>query len=91
MEVEKINYGKIAINTFIRVLLMIVIIFTLNSWPSIKASLSGHIPSFSYWLDHSFKPSNIILIVGFGAYFFYKDLSDQKEALKKQQELNENQ
>lgn len=91
MLAEKINYGKIIVKTLIRVLLMIVIIFTLNSWPSIKASFNGNAPTFSYWLDHSFKPSNIILILGFGAYFFYKDLTDQKEALKKQQEINGNQ
>lgn len=60
---------------------MIVIIFTLNSWPQIKQSFNGNIPPLSFWLDHSLKFSNIILLVGFGAYFYYKDLTDQKTAL----------
>ena len=82
---QKISHAKIAVRTLLKVLLMIVIIFTLNSWPSIKQSLSGQAPPFNYWLDHSFKPSNFLLIIGFGAYFYYKDLTDQKALIEKQQ------
>ncbi|RDC54463.1 hypothetical protein DU508_21060 [Pedobacter chinensis] len=89
METEKIPYQKIIIQTLLKVLLMIAIIFTLNSWSSIKQSLSGNVPPLSYWLDHSFKLSNIILILGFGGYFYYKDLTDQKELINKQRELSE--
>ncbi len=77
----RIPHGKILLSTLLKVLLMIVIIVTLNSWPSIKQSFNGEIPPFEYWLDHSIKPSNIILILGFGAYFYYKDLTDRKEKL----------
>ncbi|MBC6111620.1 hypothetical protein ACFOG5_20530 [Pedobacter fastidiosus] len=83
MEAANIPYQKIIIRTLLKVLLMIVIIFTINSWPSIKQSFSGSVPPLGYWLDHSFKLSNIILILGFGAYFYYKDLTDTKEALNK--------
>jgi hypothetical protein len=79
---DKIPHGKIIISTLLKVLLMIVIIITLNSWPSIKQSFNGQTPPFEYWLDHSIKPSNIILILGFGAYFYYKDLTDRREKLK---------
>ncbi|MGM9474997.1 hypothetical protein ACS5PU_01155 [Pedobacter sp. GSP4] len=77
----KISHQKILIRTLLKVLLMIVIIFTLNSWPQIKQSLSGNVPPLSFWLDHSFKLRNFILIIGFGAYFYYKDLTDQKADL----------
>ena len=80
---ETVNHKKIIIRTFLKFLLMILIIFTLNSWPSIKQSLGGNVPPFSYWLDHSFKISNIILILGFTAYFYYKDLTDQRELIEK--------
>lgn len=86
---EKISHPKIAIRTLLKVLLMIVIIVTLNSWPTIKLAFEGNPPSFDYWLNHSIKPSNIILIIGFGAYFYYKDLTDQKEALKQQKAVEE--
>ena len=70
---------------------MIVVIFILNSWPSIKQSFIGNAPPLDYWLDHSFKVSNIILILGFGGYFYYKDLMNQKELYFElyQQQLNE--
>ena len=89
METTKINHSKIIIRTLLKVLVMIVIIFILNSWPSIMQSFKGNVPPLDYWLDHSFKPSNIILIVGFGAYFYYSDWSKTKEALKKEKEINE--
>ena len=79
---EKVNHQKIIIRTLLKVLLMIVVIFMLNSWPSIKQSFNGHVPPLDYWLDHSFKVSNIILILGFGGYFYYKDLTDQKELIE---------
>lgn len=86
---EKVNHQKIIISTLLKVLLMIVIIFILNSWPNIKQSFSGNTPPFSYWLDHSFKISNIILILGFGGYFYYKDWSDQKELIEKSKNANQ--
>lgn len=85
---EKVNHKKIIIRTFLKFLLMILIIFTLNSWPSIKQSFTGKIPPFAYWLDHSFKISNIILILGFTAYFYYKDLTDQRELIEKANKQN---
>jgi hypothetical protein len=86
---EKVNHQKIIISTLLKVLLMIVVIIILNSWPNIKQSFSGNVPAFSYWLDHSFKISNIILILGFGGYFYYKDLSDQKELIEKSKNTNQ--
>ncbi|MFW0716140.1 hypothetical protein [Pedobacter sp. N23S346] len=83
----KISHQKIAIRTFLKVLLMIAVIFTLNSWGSIKQSLSGNTPPLNYWLDHSFKLSNILLIAGFGAYFYYKDLTDQKALIEQQKQI----
>jgi len=80
----KISHQKIAIRTFLKVLLMIVVILIINSWPSIRQSLEGKMPPFEYWLDHSFKLSNILLIIGFGAYFYYKDLTDQKALIEQQ-------
>jgi hypothetical protein len=80
----KISHQKIAIRTFLKVLLMIVVILIINSWPSIRQSLEGKTPPFEYWLDHSFKLSNILLIIGFGAYFYYKDLTDQKALIEQQ-------
>ncbi|RLJ77025.1 hypothetical protein [Pedobacter alluvionis] len=80
---EKVNLQKIIISTLLKVLLMIVVIIILNSWPNIKQSFSGNIPPLNYWLDHSFKISNIILILGFGGYFYYKDLTDQKQLMEK--------
>ncbi|MEH3111777.1 hypothetical protein [Pedobacter terrae] len=85
---EKVNHQKIIINTSLRVLLMVVVIFILNSWPSIKQSFSSHVPRLDYWLDHSFKVSNIILILGFGSYFYYKDLMNQKELIKRSKNTN---
>ncbi|MFD2288991.1 hypothetical protein GJU39_12985 [Pedobacter petrophilus] len=84
---SKISHQKIAIRTFLKVLLMIAVIFIINSWPSIKQSLDGKTPPFEYWLDHSFKMSNILLIIGFGAYFYYKDLTDQKALIAQQSEI----
>jgi hypothetical protein len=80
---EKVNHQKIIIRTLLKFLLIVFIIFTINSWPSIKQSLNGNVPPFDYWLDHSFKISNIILILGFTAYFYYKDLTDQRELIEK--------
>jgi hypothetical protein len=87
---EKVNYKKIIIRTLLKFLLMIVVIFILNSWPSIKQSFTGNVPPFTYWLDHSFKISNFILILGFTAYFYYKDLTDQRELIEKGKNLNQN-
>ena len=86
---EKVNHKKIVIRTLLKFMLMIVVIFILNSWPNIKQSFSGHVPAFSYWLDHSFKISNIILILGFTAYFYYKDLTDQRELIEKSKNTNQ--
>lgn len=80
---EKVNYKKIIIRTLLKFLLIVLIVFVSNSWPSIKQSYSGNVPPFDYWLDHSFKISNIILIFGFTAYFYYKDLTDQRELVEK--------
>jgi hypothetical protein len=80
---QKVNYRKIMISTLLKVLLMVVVIFILNFWPSIKQGFSGNAPPFNYWLDHSFKVSNIILILGFGGYFYYKDLMNQKELIER--------
>jgi hypothetical protein len=87
---EKVNYKKIIIRTLLKFLLMIIVIFILNSWPSIKQSFTGNVPPFAYWLDHSFKISNFILILGFTAYFYYKDLTDQRELIEKGKNLNQN-
>ncbi|TCD10187.1 hypothetical protein EZ449_10190 [Pedobacter frigidisoli] len=89
METDKIPYQKIIIRTFLQVLLMIVIIFTINSWPSIKESFNGNVPPLQYWLDHSFKISNLILIVGFGAYFYYKGVTDAKEVIANEKKVND--
>lgn len=86
---EKVNHQKIIISTLLKVLLMLVIIIILNSWPNIKQAFGGNIPPLNYWLDHSFKISNIILILGFGGYFYYKDLSDQKELIEKSKNTNQ--
>ncbi|RBQ06300.1 hypothetical protein [Pedobacter miscanthi] len=80
---EKVNYKKIVIRTLLKFLLIVLIVFVANSWPSIKQSYSGNVPPLDYWLDHSFKISNIILIFGFTAYFYYKDLTDQRELVEK--------
>lgn len=86
---EKVNHKKIVIRTLLKFMLMIVVIIILNSWPNIKQSFSGNVPAFSYWLDHSFKISNIILILGFTAYFYYKDLTDQRELIEKSKNTNQ--
>jgi len=86
---DKIQYQKIALRTFVRVFAMVTIIFMLNSWPSIKQSFSGNMPPLVYWLNHSFKLSNILLIVGFGAYFYYKDYTDQKALMEKRKDWTE--
>ncbi|QXU40514.1 hypothetical protein [Pedobacter sp. D749] len=86
---EKVNHQKIIIRTLLKVLLMIVVIIILNSWPNIKQSFSGNIPPLNYWLNHSFKISNIILILGFGGYFYYKDLTDQKQLIESSENTNQ--
>ncbi|QDW26481.1 hypothetical protein [Pedobacter sp. KBS0701] len=86
---EKVNHQKIIISTLLKFLLMVFIIFTINSWPSINQSFSGNTPPFDYWLDHSFKFSNIILILGFTAYFYYKDLTDQKQLIERSKDINQ--
>ena len=86
---EKVNHQKIFISTLLKVLLMIVVIIILNSWPNIRQSFSGNIPPLNYWLNHSFKISNIILILGFTAYFYYKDLTDQKQLIEKSTNTNQ--
>lgn len=86
MSSENINYQKIIVRTLIKVLAMIIVIFVINSWPQIKQSFNGEIPPLSFWLDHSLKLSNIILILGFGGYFYYKELTDARETLGKSAE-----
>lgn len=81
MDSTKISHQKILLRTLLKVLLIIIIVFFFNSWPQIKQSLNGNIPPLSYWLDHTLKLSNVILIIGFGVYFYYKDLTDQRSAL----------
>ncbi|UKT62841.1 hypothetical protein [Pedobacter mucosus] len=86
MSSENINYQKIIVRTLLKVLAMIIVIFILNSWPLIKQSFNGEVPAFSFWLDHSLKLSNIILIIGFGCYFYYKDLTDARDVQNKASE-----
>ena len=86
---EKVNHHNILISSLLKFLLMVFIIFTINSWPSINQSFSGNTPPFDYWLNHSFKFSNIILILGFTAYFYYKDLTDQKQLIEKSKNTNQ--
>ncbi len=83
MSLEPINYQKIIVKTLLKVLLMIVVIFIINSWGQINQSFNGQVPALSVWLDHTLKLSNIVLIIGFGFYFYYKELTDVKEAKKK--------
>jgi|GEM_PF-824851 len=80
---DKIRYGKIILNTLLKMLAMATVIFILNSWPQIRQSFNGETPELAYWLDHSFKPSNLLLIAGFGIYFFYRDVKTQQEAINK--------
>jgi len=78
---DKINYQKIALFTLLKVIAVALIFFSLNNWEQIKSSFSGSIPPFSIWIDHAFKPSNVILIVLLGFIFFKNDLKKQKELL----------
>ena len=80
---DKINYQKIALLTLLKVIAVAIIFFSLNNWEQIKTSFSGAIPPFSTWIDHAFKPSNVILIVLLGFIFFKNDLKKHRELLDK--------
>ena len=87
MVTEKISHQKIAIRTAIALLIMTVIIFLLNSWSNIKLSFDGNTPPLSDWFSYITKPSTIILLLGFGAFFYYRDWVRQRELIKNEKEI----
>ncbi len=80
---EKVNYKKIIIITFLKVLLMIAIFFTINNWVHIKQSFNGEIPALQVWLNHAFTPSNFIFIVLLSVIFYMNTLKAHKEMAEK--------
>lgn len=78
---EKINYSKLIKNTLIKVLIMVSIAFIINNWVNIKLSFNGLVPGIDKWLQHSFTPSNIIVICAISCYFFISTLKKEKELL----------
>jgi uncharacterized membrane protein YphA (DoxX/SURF4 family) len=87
MELDKVSHKKIAIRTFLLVLIMTLIIFFLNSWSNIKLSLDGNTPPFNQWIAYISKLSTLIYLLAFGAYFYYRDWSRQKELIKNQKAI----
>ena len=78
---EEINYLKIIKHTLIKVLIMILIAFVINNWGNIRLSLGGLVPGLDKWLEHSFTPSNIIVIFAISVYFFVTTLKKEKELI----------
>ena len=76
---EKVNQRKVIITTLSKILLMIMVFFIINNWPHIKQSFNGEIPAFSIWLDHSFTPSNLVLIAVLSVIFYMNSLKTEKE------------
>ncbi len=87
MEIEKISYQKIAIRTLISILIMAFIIFTLNSWPNIKQSFNGNVPPFRDWMSYISKLSNLVALLAFGSFFYYRDWARQKELIENQKKI----
>jgi hypothetical protein len=83
----KISHQKILIRALISLLMMAAIIFLLNSWSNIKLSFDGNTPPLSNWISYISKPSTIISLLGFGAFFYYRDWVRQKELIKNEKEI----
>ena len=70
---EKINHKKIAVKTLLIVLFALLFILIFNSWGNIRQLYNGNNPPFSVWLANSFKVKNLGILVGYGAYFYYRN------------------
>ena len=86
---EKVNHKKVIITTLLKILLMIMIFFTINNWPQIKQSFSGEIPAPSVWLNHAFTPSNAIFIVLLSVIFYMNTLKQHKELAEERSKYTE--
>lgn len=80
---EKINYKRIIIITFLKVLLMIAVFFTINSWVYIKQSFAGQVPELNLWLSHSLTPSNLVVTALLSIVFYINTLKAHKELAEK--------
>ena len=80
---EKVNYKKVLIITFLKILLMIAIFFTINNWVHIKQSFNGDIPALQVWLNHALTPSNLIFMVLLSVIFYMNTLKTHKELAEK--------
>lgn len=85
MEEEKVSYRKIAIKTVLYMVVMATIIFTINSWSELTQLFSGETPPLSKW--KVLKLNSIIPLLIFATYIYYRNWADQKEAIKKQKEV----
>lgn len=76
---EKVNHKKIIIITFLKVMLMIAIFFTINNWVNIKQSFNGDVPEIAIWLNHALTVSNLIVIVMLSIVFYMNTLKEHRE------------
>ncbi|RZJ20023.1 MAG: hypothetical protein EON51_16110 [Acinetobacter sp.] len=83
----KISHQKTLIRALFSLLIMAVIIFILDSWSNIKLSLNGDFPPLGNWVTPFMKPSVIIPLLGFGAFFYYRDWARQRELIKNENEI----
>jgi len=80
---EKINRNKVILITFLKILCMLALVFTINNWANIKQSFSGEMPALDVWIDHSFTFSNLIFTAILGVVFYTNTLKHYKELAEK--------
>ena len=78
---EKINHKKVILSTFLRILAMLAVFFTINNWPNIKQSFNGEVPAFAIWINHSFTVSNLVVAVILSVVFYMNTLKAEKERI----------
>ena len=86
---EKINHKKIAVKTLLIVLFALLFILIFNSWGNIRQLYNGNNPPFSVWIANSFKAKNLILLIFYGAYFYYRNYMMQRRSVLKQKVVAE--
>ena len=86
---KNINYKKVLLFTFLQILTMLIVFFTLNSWSQIKQSLNGEIPPLAVWMANSFTNSNFIVMALLSITFFMNTLKRHKTLAEKQSKYTE--
>lgn len=79
----KIDYKKIIISTLIKMLVVVIVVFTLNNWGQIKQSFGGDVPPLQSWTKETFTPNNLIVMVVLTVFFFFRTYVLHKKLAEK--------